>query len=351
MNYNFEHIGNLHIHSLYSDGSKSVPEIARLAAEAGLDFIIFNEHDYMTDGLHLEEENFYGDVLVLKGLEIGRRFHHYLAFGLKGMVHSEEHTPQEIIERVNDQGGFGFLAHPFEKGMPFHEHSVAYTWNDLSVTGFQGVCIWNFTSRWKERVRTPLHALFHLLFKVQMLKGPSTKTLSFWDRLCLERRTPAIGGSDAHGSEFQWRGLHFVPISYQFALNSINVHLLTAQPLSRDVYGAKETIYEALREGRLFIAHDNLSKARGFRYYFESQKGPSLAMGQEGVFEPGCLFMEAPLRALIRLIRNGQPINAWFGHKATYRLESKGIYRVEVYRRLPFFGWRPWIFSNPIYLR
>ena len=84
--------------------------------------------------------------------------------------------PQAVIDRVNDLGGFGFLAHPFEKGMPFVEKSVAYTWNDLSVEGFAGICIWNFSSRWKERVKTVLHALYFLLFKSRTLKGPSSKT-------------------------------------------------------------------------------------------------------------------------------------------------------------------------------
>ena len=84
-------------------------------------------------------------------------------------------SAQEIIDTVNEQGGFGFLAHPFEKGMPFSEKSVAYTWNDLSVTDYTGVCIWNFTSRWKERVKSLFHGFFFLGFKTQMLKGPSRK--------------------------------------------------------------------------------------------------------------------------------------------------------------------------------
>jgi hypothetical protein len=149
------------------------------AQKVGLDFIILNDHCYMTDSLHLGEEGFYGDVLVLLGLEMGRRYHHYLAYDLKEMVKGQSWAPQEVIDRVNAQQGFGFFAHPFEKGMPLKEKSIAYTWNDLSVTDYVGICIWNFTSRWKERVKTPLHGLFFLLFKSRTLKGPSQKTLSF----------------------------------------------------------------------------------------------------------------------------------------------------------------------------
>ncbi|MBT3256204.1 MAG: PHP domain-containing protein [Deltaproteobacteria bacterium] len=161
--HHFEYIGNVHIHTRYSDGEKTVPEIARHAALANLDFIIINDHDYMAKTLHVEYEGYHGGVLVLMGLELGKRFHHYLAFDLSEMVRGKGLRPQSVIDHVKEKGGFGFLAHPFEKGMPFRDNSIAYTWNDLSVTGYTGICIWNFSSRWKERVRTVLHGLFFLV--------------------------------------------------------------------------------------------------------------------------------------------------------------------------------------------
>lgn len=346
-----EYVGNLHIHSTYSDGAAAVSELAKSAKRVGLDFITLNDHDYMTEDLHLEEEGFYKGVLVLLGLEIGGRYHHYLAYDLKEMVKSGSLSPQEVIDLVETRGGFGFMAHPFEKGMPFHEKSVAYTWNDLSVTGFTGICIWNYSSRWKERVKSPVHGLFLLMFKSQVLKGPSEQTLSFWDSLCRKRKVAAIGGSDAHGSVFKFHGLRLTPLSYDHLLNSINVHILLHRPLSSDFEEAKEDVYEALREGRLFITHENLAPARGFRFYYISEDGTHLVMGEEGPFQPGTLFIETPGEGRIRLLRNGKLIKQWRGRKVSFRIVEEGVYRVEVSRRLIFFGWRPWIFSNPVYLR
>jgi hypothetical protein len=348
---NFEYTGNLHIHSRYSDGAGTVPEIASVAQRLGLDFIILNDHNYMSHDLHLKDEGYYGDVLALMGLEIGRRYHHYLAYDLKEMVKSPNSDPQEVIERVNEQGGIGFLAHPFEKGMPFYEKSIAYTWNDLSVTGFTGICIWNFSSRWKERVRSPFHALFFLLFKSRTLKGPSKKTLSFWDDLCRKKKVVAMGGSDAHGAGFKWGPLRLTPLTYNHTLNSINVHILSDKRLPKDFAEAKTEIYRALKEGRLFIAHDNLAPAKGFRFHFVADDGASLFMGSEKPFQPGTLYMETPLKSEIRLLKNGAVIKKWRGQKASYRVKDKGVYRVEVYYYLFPFGWRAWIFSNPIYLR
>ena len=346
-----EYIGNLHIHSGYSDGAGSVSEIARSAQKAGLDFFIINDHEYMADDLHLEDEGYYGNVLALMGLEIGGRYNHYLAYDLKEMVKGRELAPQEVIDRVNAQGGFGFLAHPFEKGMPFSENSVAYTWNDLSVTGHTGICIWNFTSRWKERIKTPFHGLLCLLFKPQTLKGPSSKTVSFWDKLCKQKKVVAIGGSDSHGSPFRWGPICFTPLSYDYLLNTINVHLLLKERLPGDFKRAREEIYGTLREGRLFIAHENLSPARGFRFYYVSQDGAPLTMGEEKPFEPGTLNIEVPKQGKIRLFKDGILQKQWHGQRASYRVDDRGVYRVEVYYRLLLFGWRPWIFSNPIYLR
>ena len=53
----FEYVGNVHIHSLYSDGGESVADIAQAASENGLDFIVLNDHEYMMDSLHPEEES------------------------------------------------------------------------------------------------------------------------------------------------------------------------------------------------------------------------------------------------------------------------------------------------------
>ncbi len=347
-----DYAGNLHVHSVYSDGAATVAEIARVAHGAGLDFVIFNDHDYMAKRLPVEEEGFHDDLLVLVGLEIGERFHHYLACNLRQWEPDATLKPQEVIDRVRKQGGFGFLAHPFEKGMPFLERSVAYTWNDLSVKGYTGICIWNFSSRWKERVKTPFHGFLYLLFKTGLLKGPSAKTLCFWDQACQERRVAAVGGSDAHGSFLKWGAIRFTPLTYNYLLNSINVHVLLKKRPPRDLATAKAVVYEAMREGRLYIAHEHLAPARGFRFHYHLDQGGRIEMGQEESLEPGTLVIRTPGQGgKIRLLKDGQVVGEWKGREALYRVSRAGVYRVEVYRRVFLFGWRPWIFSNPIYLR
>ena len=346
-----EYVGNLHVHTLYSDGGATTQEIARKAAEKGLDFIALNDHAHMTDALHLSDEGFYGKVLVMVGLELGVRYHHYLAYDIRERDSRHNLSAQETINVVNDQGGFGFLAHPFEKGMPFAEKSIAYTWNDLSVTGYSGLCIWNFSSRWKERVKTLFHGFFFLAFKTGMLKGPSRETLTFWDQECQKRKVVAVGGSDAHGTPFKWGPLKLTPFTYDYLLHSITVHVLLKNKLSKTLPEAKQEIYEAMRSGRLFIAHENLSPARGFRFDFASSDGSDLYMGEEASFRPGQFVVELPAEGQVRLIKDGALVEERRGKEAIFSVTEKGVYRVEVYKHVFLFGWRPWIFSNPIYLR
>ena len=350
--FNFEYVGNIHIHSYHSDGRGSYAEIAGKAAKKGLDFICFNDHSHLLDYLNLDEEGLYDNLALLIGLEIGREDHHYLAFDVKELIGPYKKNPQEMIDNVNRQGGFGFMAHPFEKGMPFFEKSVAYTWNDLSVKDFTGICLWNFSSRWKERVKTIFHGLFCLMFKTQTLKGPSKKTVSYWDKLCQERRVVAIGGSDAHGAMFRLGMLRLTALSYEYLLNSVNIHVFLKRRIHKDFKAAKEDIYDAMREGRLFIANDTLCPARGFKYYFISDDGSDLFIGEETYFSnEGNLVIELPHKGEIRILRNGEKIASYRGLEAVYPVKQKGVYRVEVYRHVPVFGWRPWIYSNPIYLR
>jgi len=347
----YEYVGNLHIHSRHSDGGGNTAEIASAAKRAGLDFIALNDHAHLTR-LHLEEEGYHKGILVLVGSEIGTRFHHYLAYDVKTQIDGERLSPQEVIHAVAGQGGFGFIAHPFEKGMPYIEKGIAYTWNDWSVKGFTGICIWNFTSRWKEEVRSFWSALFQLFFKRYTLKGPSTRTLSTWDRLCRERRVVAIGGSDAHGSTVKKGLISFTPLTYEFLLGTITTHVLLDDPLQGDPEQDKGLIYRSLKEGSCFLAHDGLAPSRGFRFTFiKNGDEAGVEMGQEAEGSHGILMIALPSHGFIRVIRNGALYKRGYGSELAVRVYEKGIYRVEVLRKTAMWGFRPWIFSNPIYLR
>ena len=110
-----EYVGVIHIHSTYSDGSRPIPEIAKIASEVDLDFLMFTDHNTLQskrDGL----EGWYDGVLVVIGYEINDADdqNHYLAFNLDEEL-PQSLTPLEYVNEVNRHGGYGIIAHPDEK--------------------------------------------------------------------------------------------------------------------------------------------------------------------------------------------------------------------------------------------
>lgn len=105
--------GNLHTHTTRSDGWKSPEETLDIYAAHGYDFIA------LTDHWHISEGGRYGDMLLLPGVEYDFNFPtqvlHLVALypdaacaaGIeRGMSH------EEVIRRVNGQGGLVIAAHP-----------------------------------------------------------------------------------------------------------------------------------------------------------------------------------------------------------------------------------------------
>ncbi len=60
--------------------------------------------------------------------------------------------------------------------------------------------------------------------------------------------------------------------------------------------------------------------------------------------------IRTPYPGRVRLLGNGRPVAEITGTYLEAELREKGVYRVEVYSRA-YGRYRPWIFSNPIYLR
>ena len=73
-------------------------------------------------------------------------------------------------------------------------------------------------------------------------------------------------------------------------------------------------------------------------------------MGDEFILHRSAeLTASVPHTARIRLIRNGSLFHQTTGKELSLTLREPGIYRIEA--DLKVFGrYRPWIFSNPIYV-
>ncbi|WP_372729507.1 CehA/McbA family metallohydrolase, partial [Nocardioides sp.] len=110
--------GDLHLHTVHSDGKHTPRQLIRLAREAGLDFIASTEHNTSSAnsvwGRHTPR-----DFLVIGGEEITTRAGHWLAVGIPAgaWIDWRYRPADDELPRFTDQvralGGLAVAAHPW----------------------------------------------------------------------------------------------------------------------------------------------------------------------------------------------------------------------------------------------
>ncbi len=344
----FEYVGAIHIHSVFSDGSGEVPDIARFADEIGLDFMILTDHNTLR-ALKEGYEGWYGNTLLLVGCEINDKENknHYLAFGIDE-VFSTRITAKEYVKKVKDAGGIGFLAHPHEKRTHMKEHPP-YPWIDWDAGDFNGIEIWNHMSEWMENL-TEQNKYQNFMHPLRSIDRPPAETLAVWDKLNKERPVAALGGVDAHAHKYNLLGFFEVEIfPYKVLFKSIRTHLLVKAEIKKGegpekLAEAKKIIYQTLAKGSSFIANDYHRDSKGFRFFAES-KGIIYNMGETiNDFDKIKFRILLPAeKGEIKLIRNGRIIDTVENNECEFIIDRPGAYRVEV-----FTEGKAWIYSNHI---
>ncbi len=344
----FEYIGALHIHSRFSDGSGSIEEIAGIAGEVGLDYVIITDHNTVR-GLQEGFEGWYGNTLLLVGCEINDRFNenHYLALGIDE-AYSTRLPSKEYTKKVKDAGGIGFIAHPHEKRSSMKEHPP-YPWKDWDNNEFTGIEIWNHMSEWMEGL-TEQNKYSYFMHPLRSIVGPPEETLKVWDELNLKRKVVGIGGIDAHAHKVNLLGFFEVEVfPYKILMKSVRTHILTDKKVlkgkeSKSLASAKKNIYKSLEAGRCFVSNYYHADARGFRFFGEDgaglyQMGDSIKLNDKVKLR----VILPNISGLIKLIKNGKIVKTIANIDAEFVIKEKGVYRVEVY-----LDDKAWIFSNHI---
>jgi len=347
-----EYAGNLHVHSVYSDGTATYPEIATAAREAGLDFVIVTDHNVKPEGL----EGYRASVLMLSGEEIHdvRRqpqANHLLVYGAgQDLAPYSFGSSQGLIEAARGRNGICYIAHPVEKSGPVRMGLAAIPWTTWPADGICGIELWNYMSEFKGLLWSKAVAPFYAFLPEAGIRGPYRATLRLWDELLAQGlRIAAIGGADAHSTTYRMGPVTRTIFPYAYLFRCVNTHILTKSPLTGEAEGDRQLIYEALRAGRTWVGYDLPHTTRGFRCV--AQSGSSSAAPGEELRRLGALVINVtlPAKGDIRLLRDGKVIQRVVGQGLRHTSEEAGVYRVEVYRR--FRGRRVgWIFASPIYV-
>lgn len=343
----YEYVGNVHVHTMNSDGSGTAGEIAEAAARAGLDFVAIADHNTLSSQL----QGRYGQVYLLAGQEITPPSQdHLLVFGADRCLAEAGLDMQAIIDAARSAGAATFLAHPYE-------HAAAYPpeppfpWRSWHVEGYTGLELWNYMSEFKGQLRSKARALLGAYAPSLAIDGPFWETVARWDELLRQREVPIVGSSDAHGQWYSLGPLRRQVFSYEHLFRCVNTHVLLDEPLPSDPSAAAVTIFAALSRGHAFVAYDAPASSRGFRLTLSSQGKVVASMGDSLAWSRGLvLTAQSPAGGYMRLLRDGNTIVSTRLAALAYALQQPGVYRVEVTRH--FRGRRrAWIFSNPVYVR
>ncbi len=348
----YDYAGAIHFHSNYSfDGRSSISEILEAAGENGLDFLMLTDH-FNLGARDAGLEGWHGGTLLIVGEEISpAQFNHYLAFGISEPVNMdhEDGSPQRIIDKVLEQGGFGFIAHPDHEGTEMF-HVKPFPWIDWGVSGYAGMGIWDFMTDWQSSLRGYAGAALGYLFPALFLRGPRRMTLRRWDDLNQKSRIVGIGELDNHNTLKRIFGLNLDIFSFRKAFRFVRTHLLTEKPLKKDDQTDMDTLFKALKGGMVYVAQEYFREAKGFSFVITDEEKEA-SMGDEFFLKSEAqLKIGLPCRGKIQIMRNGELFREMIAESLECSLTQEGIYRVEVYFKA-FGKYRPWIFSNPIYVR
>ncbi|MCI3923740.1 CehA/McbA family metallohydrolase [Paenibacillus sp. TRM 82003] len=199
--------GELHAHTVHSDGALTVSEAERSVRGLGLDFLALTDHNTVSQNYAAPRD---AETVLIPAMELTTNFGHCNFYGAVDPCADFRATTieqlREIIGAARSAGAAVSLNHP-------HCRSCGWLW-DFDID-YDWVEIWN--GPWREDNR---------------------KTLDWWQaQLAGGRVLPAVGGSDFH-REHPWVK-HGRPTNWVFAA-------------SRTAKG----ILEAVGRGRVTLSND-----------------------------------------------------------------------------------------------
>jgi len=345
--------GVIHVHSFL--GGHSTGTFAELIAAAKanqLDFVIMTEHpqaEFDTSAMTLNGPH--AGVLFINGNEVasanGDRL--LLIPGTSNAAPMNTQSTQQIVGQQKLNGGLAIAAYLSESD----------TWKSSAVDGVE---VYNlFTNARQIR---PVVLFFDGLWSYRSYAdlmfanffARPDENLRRWDTAMLDtnRKLVATAGNDAHSnvgvslnddSGKQLIGVKLDP--YERSFRTVRTHIL----IKKGNVLTRESVLQALSQGHCYISFDLFGEAAGFSL---SLKNSDTIMGDEIASVTNAeLVVRVPLAARIVMIKNGTVVEQRQGTTAEFLATGPGVYRAEIYLDnlpAPALG-KPWIISNPIYLR
>lgn len=136
--------GDLHGHTLHSDGSWDVPDLLQYARDFQLDFVTLTDHNTVS-GLAQLDSLAADDVLTMGGLELTTYYGHALVLGTRRWHEwrvSAERTMDELARAALASGALFVIAHPMSPGDPACT-GCDWQYADMRPGSAPAVEVWN----------------------------------------------------------------------------------------------------------------------------------------------------------------------------------------------------------------
>jgi hypothetical protein len=160
--------GDLHTHTVHSDGLNTIPELAAYARQRGLDFLAITDHNTCSHHAEMELVSEPG-ILLVPGEEVTTYGGHGNVWGLHEWLDfrcQDDDSLRRVIAYALEKGALFSINHPKSIGPPWESPAVRAPCME----------VWQAPWRWY-----------------------NWESLEAWERLLTEgERVVAVGGSDCH---------------------------------------------------------------------------------------------------------------------------------------------------------
>jgi hypothetical protein len=160
--------GELHCHTVHSDGDSAPLDVAARAEALGLDFLAITDHNVLTQQIDLRASQ--TPLILIPGFEVTTYYGHWNVWGEGGWLDFRTGSPEQMRAAMRTAAARGYLV------SCNHPRPYGPDWAFSEVTDYDCIEVWN--GPWE-------------LFNEQ--------ALAYWEgRLRAGARPTAVGGSDCH---------------------------------------------------------------------------------------------------------------------------------------------------------
>jgi hypothetical protein len=378
----------LHAHAedaTHTGGTR--PELLAGAKRAGVQIVMLTDHvrperDFINDSWRGLRDG----VLFIPGAE-DRGF---LSYPMKSIKQSVAGSREQYIEMVRADGGNIFLCHVEERpDWPTEQLDGLEIYNHHSDVKNEGAFQLWLQGSLTDPVRLPELVSALAEYPEEVIGAQQdylTDIIAKWDRDSQHHRLTGVAANDCHHNQ--------VFTVTAIDENTVEVGYITSKPTTTRVTADKvpgvaalvkgrkpgeliarldfdpyerslryvsthilahelnePAIRAALKQGHAFVAHDWLCDSTGFAFVARTGDKIHSVMGDEVKIGRALRLSAAtPIKCTIKLIRNGVVIETANTNRLDFQAKLSGVYRIEAW--LDVDGeQRPWVYSNPIYVR